>query len=207
MNMGKCYFQNSPCCSRFVALALDEERLHLLVIQDLHGRLLGSVALRDREVRLLRLRHHRTREVILVDGVVFGRHGPVQQWHDVAKHARRVGVAEIDGGGRYTPKEVELDGLDRLFLLADDVERRSLNEQIEKLRTSLKGLSPQDQAIIARQGVYEAEQRIIQSLERDATSAKQALTTAAAEFKRLPTLITRGTPRRTASFCRKRMAI
>src|SRR3954468_11164672 len=51
MNMGKCCFQNSPCCSRFVALALDEERLHLLVRQDLHGRLLGSVAPRDREVR------------------------------------------------------------------------------------------------------------------------------------------------------------
>ena len=60
-------------------------------------------------------------------------------------------------------------------IAAHDIERRSLNEQIEKLRTSLKGLSPQDQAIIARQGVYEAEQRIIQSLERDATAAKQAL--------------------------------
>src|ERR1700745_3366189 len=67
MNMGKCYFQNSPCCSRFVALALDEERFHLLVLQDLHSWLPGSVALRDREVRLLRLRHHRAREVVLVD--------------------------------------------------------------------------------------------------------------------------------------------
>src|SRR5215471_11476684 len=47
MNMGKCY-QNSPCCSRFVALALDEERLHLLVFQDLHGCLLGSVTPRSR---------------------------------------------------------------------------------------------------------------------------------------------------------------
>ena len=58
INIGKRYFQNSPCCSRFVALALDEERLHLLVLQDLHDGLLGSVALRDREERLLRLRHH-----------------------------------------------------------------------------------------------------------------------------------------------------
>src|SRR4051794_38128468 len=66
MNMGKCYLQNSLCCSRFVALALDEERLHLLVLQDLHGCLLGSVALRDREERLLRLSHHRAREVVLV---------------------------------------------------------------------------------------------------------------------------------------------
>src|SRR5436305_3997707 len=88
MNMGKCYLQNSPYCSRFVPLALDEERLHLLVLQDLHGCLLGSVALGDREERLLRLSHHRAREVVLVDGAVFGRHGRVQQWHDIAKHAR-----------------------------------------------------------------------------------------------------------------------
>src|SRR5450432_1217112 len=36
-------------CSRLVVLALDEEGLHLLVLQDLHGCLLGSVGLRDRE--------------------------------------------------------------------------------------------------------------------------------------------------------------
>src|SRR5436305_6580467 len=71
MNMGKCYFQNSPSCSRFVALPLDEERLHLLVLQDLHGCLFGSVALRHREERLLRLSHHRAREGIPVAGVVF----------------------------------------------------------------------------------------------------------------------------------------
>src|SRR5262245_2256300 len=120
MNMGKCYFQNSLCCSRFVGLALDEEGLHVLVLQDLHDRLLRSVALRDREERLFRLRHHRAREVVLVDGMVFGRHGPVQQWHDVAKDARRVGVAENDGGTVHA-KEVELDGLDSLLLLADDL--------------------------------------------------------------------------------------
>src|SRR5689334_24967181 len=81
-------------CSRLVAVALDEEGLHLLVLQDPHGRLLGSDALRDRKERLLRPSHHRAREIILVDGVIFGRHGPVQQWHDIAKDARRVGVAE-----------------------------------------------------------------------------------------------------------------
>jgi chromosome segregation protein len=61
-------------------------------------------------------------------------------------------------------------------IAAHDIERKSLNEQIEKLRASLKGLASNDQAIIARQGVYEAEQRIVQSLERDANAAKQALT-------------------------------
>src|ERR1035437_7455872 len=74
-------------------------------------------------------------------------------------------------------------------IAAHDIERRSLNEQIEKLRSSLQGLSVDDRAIIARQGVYEAEQRAVQSLERDANAAKQALATAAAEFKRLPTAI------------------
>ena len=78
------------------------------------------VALRERKERLLRLRHQRAREVVLVDRVVLGRHGPVQQWHDVAKNARRVGIAENDGGTVH-PKEVELHGLDSLFFLADDL--------------------------------------------------------------------------------------
>jgi len=48
------------------------------MFQDLYDRLLGSVALRDREERVLGLRHHCAREVVLVDRVVLGRHGPVQ---------------------------------------------------------------------------------------------------------------------------------
>jgi type III restriction enzyme len=74
-------------------------------------------------------------------------------------------------------------------IAAHDIERRSLNEQIERLRATLKGLTPEDTAIIARQGVYDAEQRIVQSLERDANTAKQSLAVAADEFKRLPTSI------------------
>lgn len=74
-------------------------------------------------------------------------------------------------------------------IAAHDIERKSLNEQVEKLRSSLKGLSPDDLTIIARQGVYETEQRIVQSLERDANATKQALATAAAAFKRLPVAI------------------
>src|SRR5690348_4551297 len=77
MNMGKCYLRRSLCCS-CAPLALDEEGLHLLVLQDLHSCVFGSAALRDREQRLLRLRHHRAREVILMDGVILGRQGPVQ---------------------------------------------------------------------------------------------------------------------------------
>lgn len=74
-------------------------------------------------------------------------------------------------------------------IAAHDIERRSLNEQIEKLRSSLKGLSADDRTIIARQGVYESEQRVVQSLERDANAAKQALATTAAEFKGIPTAL------------------
>lgn len=74
-------------------------------------------------------------------------------------------------------------------IAAHDIERRSLNEQIAKLRASLKGLSPDDRAIIARQGVYETEQRVMLSIERDANVAKQTLATVAAESKRLPTPI------------------
>jgi chromosome segregation protein len=74
-------------------------------------------------------------------------------------------------------------------IAAHDIERRSLNEQVEKLRSSLKGLSAEDTSTIGRQGVYEAEQRAIQSLERDAKAAKDALNVVAAELARLPTSI------------------
>src|ERR1700680_2600609 len=113
------HFNPTPapcCCSRLVALALDEEGLHLLVLQDFHDRILRSVALRDRKERLLRLRHHRAREVVLVDRVVLGWTGPVQQWHDIAKVARRVGIAENDARTVHA-KEIELYGLDDLLLL------------------------------------------------------------------------------------------
>jgi type III restriction enzyme len=71
-------------------------------------------------------------------------------------------------------------------IAAHDIERHSLNEQVERLRSSLKGLSPEDTAIIARQGIYEAEQRAVQSLERDANAAKDALAVLANELGRLP---------------------
>jgi chromosome segregation protein len=74
-------------------------------------------------------------------------------------------------------------------IAAHDIEKKSLNKQVEKLRASLKGLSPEDNVIIARQSVYEAEQRIVQSLERDANGAKQALANASAELKRLSSAI------------------
>src|SRR6266446_4541847 len=44
----------------------------------------------------------------------------MQEWHEVIKNARRIGVAE-DDGRTVDPEEVELDGLDGLFLLADDL--------------------------------------------------------------------------------------
>src|ERR1017187_7355785 len=70
--------QAACCRSRLLALAPDEEGLHFLVLQNLHGRPLRSTALRDRKECLLRLRHHSAREVVLVDRVVLGRHRPVE---------------------------------------------------------------------------------------------------------------------------------
>jgi hypothetical protein len=40
-----------------------------------------------------------------VDRVILGRHGPVQEWHEVVKNARRIGVAE-DDGRTVDPQEV-----------------------------------------------------------------------------------------------------
>jgi type III restriction enzyme len=69
-----------------------------------------------------------------------------------------------------------------------EIERRSLTEQIEKLRSTLKGLSPEDAAVIARQAVYEAELRAVQGLERDVGAARKALSDASLELRRLPTI-------------------
>ena len=55
-----------------------------------------------------------------MDRVVLGRHGPVEEWHEVVKNARRIGVAE-DDARTVDRQELELDGLDGLFLLADDL--------------------------------------------------------------------------------------
>lgn len=72
---------------------------------------------------------------------------------------------------------------------AHDIELVSLNGQLEKLRQSLKGLSEQDTAIIARQARYELEQRVVQSMERDATAVRTAMQALANELKRLPTAL------------------
>ena len=45
-------------CSWCVAIACHEERLHLLVLENLYRRSRGALALREREKRLLRLHHH-----------------------------------------------------------------------------------------------------------------------------------------------------
>jgi hypothetical protein len=55
-------------CSRRVAVARHEERLHLPVLE--HRRRRGAFILREREERLLRLRDHGARQVVLVNRVV-----------------------------------------------------------------------------------------------------------------------------------------
>ena len=74
----------------------------------------------------------------------------------------------------------------RSEIAAHDLERRSVNEQIEKLRSSLKGLSEEDRTIIARQSEYELEQRTAKLLENAAETARETLDTAVVEFNRVP---------------------
>lgn len=74
-------------------------------------------------------------------------------------------------------------------LTAYELERRSVSERIEKLRASLKGLSDDDRATIARQTVYDAEERVVGSLERDAENAKNAVSSAAEELSRIPRMV------------------
>lgn len=118
-------------------------------------------------------------------------HAPIQTELD-ALEERIAGLgsemrAAFDRVSRYRALQAEI--------AAHEIERRSLNEQIEKLRSSLKGLSPEDQAIIARQAAYEVEQRVVQGFERDATAAKEALAAVASEFKQLAAPIeSRNTP-------------
>jgi chromosome segregation protein len=112
-------------------------------------------------------------------------HAPIQAELDSFKE--RIAGLAIDLRGafdrviRYRALQAEI--------ATHDIERRSLSEQIESLRSSLKGLSAEDGKTITRQSVYETELRIVQSLERDANAAKQALDVVAAEFKRIPVAI------------------
>ncbi len=57
-------------CSWCVAIACHEERLHLLVLENLYRRSRGALALREGEKRLLRLRDHGARQLVLVNRVL-----------------------------------------------------------------------------------------------------------------------------------------
>ena len=76
------------------------------------------------------------------------------------------------------------------------LERDSLTERILKLRGSLQGLSVADQATISRQPEYEAEQRVVQALERDLQAARRTLDASLAELAKIPAKVDRrtGTP-------------
>jgi type III restriction enzyme len=72
-------------------------------------------------------------------------------------------------------------------LTAHELERQSLTGRIEGLRALLKGVAPGDREIIARQTAYDAEDRIVGTLERDVQKAKAALAAVVAELDRVPT--------------------
>jgi chromosome segregation protein len=94
-------------------------------------------------------------------------------------------------GALKTELRVAFDRLERFRALAaeltaHELERRSLIERISRLRASIKGLSPEDTAIISLQAVYDAEERIVNALERDGQNAKAALGASVAELSRTP---------------------
>jgi chromosome segregation protein len=117
-------------------------------------------------------------------------HAPIQA--DLDSLTER--IAELGGDLRVAYDRVIRYRALREEIESHEIERRSLEEQIGTLRSRLKGLSAEDSAVIARQGVYEAEQRVVQALARDADTAKEALAAVAAEFQRprLPTPIGKG---------------
>lgn len=69
---------------------------------------------------------------------------------------------------------------------AHDLELKSVKEQLDKLRSSLKGLSEADTAVIQRQAHYELEQRTVQAMDRDVTVARTAVQTLVDELRRVP---------------------
>lgn len=81
---------------------------------------------------------------------------------------------------------------------AHHLESESLLQRVKKLRDSLQGLSADDQAIIARQAEYEAEQRVVQGLDRDISTVRRALDTSISEIAELPSKfdLRAGTPNR-----------
>lgn len=109
-------------------------------------------------------------------------HAPVQRELDTLRERISGLGAELRGA---------FDRLSRFKVLQSElatheIERRSLKEQVEKLRASLKGLSDEDRSIIAKQAAYEAEERVVKALERDAATAKDSLSAAAAALQRIP---------------------
>jgi type III restriction enzyme len=90
-------------------------------------------------------------------------HAPIQKELDAV--TERIGGlgAELRGAfddlSRFTTLQTEL--------ATHDFERRSLKEQVDKLRASLKGLSEQDRVIIAKQAGYEAEERVVNQCRHD----------------------------------------
>ncbi len=71
-------------------------------------------------------------------------------------------------------------------LATHDMARRSLRERIDALRASLRGLTDEDRAIIARQATFEAEERVVKALARDADAAAGALATALSTLQSIP---------------------
>ncbi len=109
-------------------------------------------------------------------------HAPIQPELDAASEGIDNVAVNLRGAFERLVRHRELSA----EISAHDIERRSLGEQVAHLRATLAGLPEADAAIIDRQPSYEAEQRAIQTLEREAAAAKTALQSAQAELSRVP---------------------
>jgi chromosome segregation protein len=108
-------------------------------------------------------------------------HGPIQTRLDEIEER----IAGLRAELRSTFERVVRHREIQADMAARDIERQSLRKQAEGLRSALKGLSPEDQAIITRQATYEAEHRVVQGMERDANGARDALAAASVTIERL----------------------
>lgn len=78
-----------------------------------------------------------------------------------------------------------------------ELERRSLVEQVDKLRKDLSGLTDEDHQIIAQQVLYEQEEQVVEGWEAQLAQAARVLQEVNDEFAEVPTALPGGsTPER-----------
>ncbi len=112
-------------------------------------------------------------------------HAPVKHELDGVHAARE----ELKSKLRTTYEEVTRHRTLAAEVSKHDLERASLREQIERLRTELKGLADADRAVIAQQAQFEAEERLVRAWQDELQRAGEALATIEHEFADGPAML------------------